>query len=95
MPQINSSTEARTVSCRDFLNIAAVGAGAAFAVRLMGAQPATAGSIPQTAAGYQGGPKGGQRCGNCTLFQGPASCKLVGGTIAPQGWCPLYVQKKG
>lgn len=94
MSDIKSSS-ARTVSRRDFLNIAAVGAGAAFAVGLVGSQPAMAGSIPQRAAGYQGNPKGNQRCGNCALFQGPASCKLVGGTIAPQGWCTLYVPKKG
>jgi len=45
------------------------------------------------AVGYQGTPKGAQRCDNCTQFEAPTSCKVVTGTIAAAGWCKLYAKK--
>ena len=51
--------------------------------------------IAQGAAGYQGSPKGSQRCDNCSQWQPPNACKIVAGDIAPSGWCKLYVQKRG
>lgn len=56
--------------------------------------PALAGAkMSQSAAKYQPTPKGDQRCDGCALFQAPDACKSVSGTIAPEGWCKLYVPK--
>jgi hypothetical protein len=49
--------------------------------------------LTQAVAGYQGSPKGHQRCDNCVQWQPPASCKIVDGDIAPSGWCNLYAPK--
>ena len=54
---------------------------------------AQAGTLPQTAVAYQAGPKDGKQCDGCNLFVAPAACKSVGGTIAPTGWCKLWVKK--
>jgi hypothetical protein len=43
--------------------------------------------------GYQGTPKGAQRCDNCTQFESPAACKVVQGNIAAAGWCKIYAKK--
>jgi hypothetical protein len=50
--------------------------------------------MSQEAAKYQGMPKGEQRCDTCLLFEPPAACKSVDGTIAPEGWCRIYAKKK-
>jgi hypothetical protein len=47
----------------------------------------------QKAAGYQDTPKGDLRCGNCSQFEPPSSCKIVEGDISPAGWCKVYVKK--
>lgn len=86
----NNSGE-RQVSRRDFLNIAAVGTGAVMAIGFA-ATPAQA-KVPQKVVSYQPTPKGNQKCSNCGLFQPSASCKLVDGTVSPNGWCSLYQPK--
>jgi len=57
----------------------------------------TAGSanagLPQTAVSYQSTPKNGQQCDGCNIFVPPNACKTVTGTIAPTGWCKLWVKK--
>src|SRR5947209_14660471 len=40
---------------------------------------------------YQPTPKGKQRCDNCDLFVKPDKCKSVEGTVAPEGWCNIWV----
>lgn len=60
---------------------------------LIGTPAYAANKIPQKAVSYQPTPKGSQRCDNCALWQGPSSCKLVDGNIAPAGWCTLYKKK--
>lgn len=47
----------------------------------------------QKTAGYQPTPRGTARCDGCTEFESPSSCKTVEGTIAPAGWCRLYIKK--
>ncbi len=42
---------------------------------------------------YQDQPKNGAECDQCVHFVAPSSCKLVDGTIAPKGWCLLFVKK--
>ena len=78
----------RTVSRRDFLNIATIGTGAVLAIGLT-SSPAQA-KVPQKVVNYQPTPRGNQSCATCGLFVPQTSCKLVDGTVAPQGWCTLY-----
>ena len=40
---------------------------------------------------YQPTPKGKQNCANCDLFIKPDQCKSVEGTVAPEGWCKIWV----
>jgi High potential iron-sulfur protein len=49
--------------------------------------------VSQADAKYQGSPKDGQQCDGCVQFQAPSTCKLVDGTIAPNGWCQLFAAK--
>ena len=88
----NSSFSSR-VTRRDFLFAAAVGGGALVGASLVSTPAQAAGKIPQKAVAYQSSPKGDQRCDSCALWQGPSSCKLVDGSIAPSGWCTLYKKK--
>ncbi|MBV8684255.1 MAG: high-potential iron-sulfur protein [Caulobacteraceae bacterium] len=58
-----------------------------------GSVAAQAKKIPQKAASYRDKPLGKARCDNCSLWQSPASCKVVEGQISPSGWCSLYSPK--
>lgn len=49
--------------------------------------------LSQAVAKYQGEPKGSQSCNVCANFQPPSACKLVEGTISPNGWCLLFSPK--
>ena len=81
------------VSRRDFLFVTAAGGSSLIAASLIAAPAQAATKMPQKAVSYQATPKGKARCDNCTLWQAPASCKLVEGPIAPSGWCVLYKAK--
>ena len=82
-------TEQQGVSRRRVLTITAGAAGASIAgVSVARAQAKT----PQKNVKYQDTPKGEQRCENCKQFQPPSACKVVDGTISPQGWCMVYVK---
>jgi hypothetical protein len=59
----------------------------------LGAGPAIAAGLPQTAVAYQATPKDGKQCDQCNFFIAPNACKSVSGTIAPSGWCKLWVKK--
>lgn len=56
----------------------------------IGVNESRAAQLPQKAVNYRSSPKGDQRCGTCSLFVKPHSCKSVAGTISPNGWCSLY-----
>jgi len=49
---------------------------------------------------YQSTPKNGQKCSTCTQFIPGSSpskngtCKVVDGSISPNGWCIAYAAKK-
>jgi hypothetical protein len=77
------------------------------ALRSLIVLPALAGALALSAAGaeaasnnqaqfkYQTHPnKNGQKCSQCALFKPPSSCKLVTGTISPNGWCVAFSAKK-
>lgn len=49
--------------------------------------------MSQKDAEYRTTPKNGQSCSACQYFLAPASCKLVKGTISPQGWCDFWGSK--
>lgn len=42
---------------------------------------------------YQDQPKGNQRCVGCKNFVGPGACRVVQGSVNPNGWCLLYQAK--
>lgn len=71
----------------------------AFAAAIaMVAAPAEAKSS-QAAMKYQKTPKNGQKCSGCKFFAAGASktangtCKIVDGSISPNGWCMAYSPK--
>jgi hypothetical protein len=81
-------SKSKRISRRSF--VLAVGAAPLIA---MGATGARAAKLAQTAVRYQPTPKDGKRCDGCNLFIPPNACKSVEGTIAPTGWCMLWVKK--
>jgi len=83
----------RSVSRRDFLNIAAMGGTALVAVSLTTQAAAAPKKFTQQQAKYQPVPKNGQRCQNCALWQSPKDCQVVDGPVSPSGWCMLYQAK--
>ena len=42
---------------------------------------------------YQDKPNGDKQCGNCLQFTAPNSCKIVEGTVSPQGYCMAWTKK--
>ncbi len=72
--------------------IATIGAAPLLA---LGSTQANAAKLAQSAVKYQDSPKDGKRCDGCNLFVAPESCKSVAGSIAPSGWCALWVKKAG
>jgi hypothetical protein len=84
------------LSRRSILRKLAISAGGAavLATTVAGSRDAAAQTkATQKAVGYQDTPHGAQRCDNCLQFQPPSSCKTVQGTVAPAGWCKVYVKK--
>jgi hypothetical protein len=43
---------------------------------------------------YQSTPKDGNKCSMCVNFEAPSACKIVSGTIDPNGWCIAYAPKQ-
>ena len=70
--------------------IALFGGGVAL---LTGPAQAADAKVSPSTVGYQTSPKGDAKCSTCTNFQSPSACKLVSGSISPEGWCSLYAKK--
>ena len=51
--------------------------------------------ISKVAVNYQDHPDGDKRCDKCIQFQPPDACKLVEGSISPQGSCRIFVLSRG
>ncbi len=49
--------------------------------------------IAQTQVMYQMMPKDGAKCSLCVNWVAPNSCKIVAGTINPDGWCVAFAPK--
>jgi hypothetical protein len=64
-------------------------AGAVIPIRLASAQQ----KVSKEAMKYQDKPNGDMRCDNCMQFVAPSSCKVVDGTISPNGYCLAWVKK--
>lgn len=48
--------------------------------------------VSQSSVRYQPQPRGDQKCANCMHFIADSNtCKLVEGTISPEGWCVIWV----
>ena len=50
--------------------------------------------IAQEQVQYQKTPKDGNKCSTCVNFQPPNACKIVAGTIEPEGWCIAFAPKE-
>lgn len=89
---MSTDTNRRTgsLSRRRLLERAATAAGAAMAILLPSDPTAAAPKISKAAVAYQDHPDGDKRCGKCMQFQPPNSCKLVDGTVTPQGYCRVF-----
>ena len=58
---------------------------------MLGAAEAVAApKISKAAVAYQDHPNGDKRCDKCVQFQPPAACKMVEGTISPEGSCRIF-----
>jgi hypothetical protein len=42
---------------------------------------------------YQDTPRKNQKCSGCRFFRAPKACKIVTGTITPNGWCIAWAKK--
>ena len=47
-------------------------------------------SARPNAVAYQDHPEGDKRCEKCAQFQPPNECKMVDGSINPQGYCRIF-----
>jgi hypothetical protein len=43
---------------------------------------------------YQTTPKDGAKCSLCVNFEAPNACKIVSGSIDPNGWCVAFAPKE-
>jgi hypothetical protein len=97
---------ALAVGCGLCLPIALLGCDSKKAADASGAAPAAspAGSadsaaaaakkVPPASVQYQAHPKGEQKCSICANFIAESNtCKLVEGSINPEGWCVLWAKK--
>ncbi len=82
----------KKVSRRVVLRGALVAAGAVPV--LLSTVTSASAKVKQEQVHYQLEPKGDQQCSKCANFEAPGSCKLVEGTINPNGWCQLFKAAK-
>jgi recombinational DNA repair protein RecR len=71
--------------------LVAFGGTAAFAARAN--ERVAQEKIAQKIVQYQDTPKNNQICMNCVNFEAPNACKIVAGTINPNGWCIAFAPK--
>ena len=89
MPDQQPRSWSALFSRRSLLRSAVGSAGGA----ILCARPnaaAAAIKISQKAVAYQDHPEGDKRCEKCAQFQAPNGCKMVDGTINPQGYCRIF-----
>lgn len=86
-PQARSTQFSRRILLRGAVRAAGVAAILGPTGNLGAAQA----KISQAAVAYQAQPNGDKRCENCAQFLPPNACKIIEGTISPQGWCRVFV----
>ena len=80
------------------LAIAPIAIGALAALRV---EADAAASVDQKTANYVTHPIGGKQCSGCSLYipaksnpsKSPGTCKLVKGSIQPNGYCKFFAAK--
>lgn len=83
----------KTLSRRTLISTVCAAAPAIVIAAAAGSASAQASrKMAQRAVAYQATPHGEQQCSNCTLFEAPSGCRSVAGTVAPEGWCRIYVR---
>ncbi|WP_158745016.1 hypothetical protein [Acidisphaera sp. L21] len=50
--------------------------------------------IAQAMVQYQNMPKENAKCSVCVNWVAPNACKIVAGTINPEGWCVAFAPKE-
>lgn len=73
--------------------LAIAGAAGVVGASLAPRRAAAAAKLPPNEIGYQASPKGNSRCELCVNWQAPNACKVVSGSISPNGWCSLFAHK--
>ena len=82
---------------RELIKFVAVGAAIPFMWGLTNKTDAAKAS--KESVKYQEKPNGNEKCSNCMQFipgESPdanGECKVVQGSISPQGWCTVYSQE--
>lgn len=89
----------KNVSRRSFIKTATLLAGIiAIPVTIM-SKEAFAAKMSKASMQYQNDPKDGHSCNTCIQFlpaksaKADGTCKLIDGTINPNGWCLAYTAK--
>ena len=90
MPTRQSTSEAR-LSRR--LLLTSFGTGALATVNVAPDRASAQAKVSKQVVAYQDHPDGSKRCDRCTQFQPPSGCKVVQGSISPEGSCRLFVLK--
>jgi hypothetical protein len=79
---------------RRLLKRAVVLAGASLTASVVPGKDALAqAKVSKETSKYQDKPSGDKQCSNCVQFIPNNGCKVVEGTISPQGYCMLWVKK--
>ena len=81
------------LSRRSVLKSGALLAGAVLTASLVPDNEALAQKATKEAMKYQDKPNGDKQCSNCLQFVAPNGCKIVEGTVSPQGYCIAWVKK--
>lgn len=86
--------ELSSLSRRSILRRAALMAGAGVAAAALPMHRAHAqAKASKQAMKYQDHPQDGKKCSECLQFEAPSNCKVVEGTISPEGYCIAFVKK--
>ena len=95
---LTAASSRRSLLCA---SLAVLGAASATVAPMANGHPRepkrlqVAGSLAQDVVLYQQAPNEGAKCSTCINFQPPNACRIVAGTINPNGWCVAYVPKPG
>jgi hypothetical protein len=81
------------LSRRSLLKSVVVVTGAACAGLITRREALAQGKASKEAMKYQDHPNGDKKCSECMQFVAPNSCKVVEGTISPNGYCIAFVKK--